>query len=77
MGLTWRQALAAIVGGNVIVFVLLAVNSLPGMFYHSKAVVSGVSSTDGSSWFSLGQPVCLGSVWEPVCSMEQNLALCW
>ncbi|KAF5862938.1 hypothetical protein ETB97_010979 [Aspergillus alliaceus] len=34
IGLNWRQALAVIVVGNVIVVGLLVVNSLPGMFYH-------------------------------------------
>ncbi|KAE8149174.1 permease for cytosine/purines, uracil, thiamine, allantoin-domain-containing protein [Aspergillus avenaceus] len=34
MGLTWRQALAAIITGNVISVAVLLANSLPGAFYH-------------------------------------------
>ncbi|KAE8355483.1 hypothetical protein BDV28DRAFT_146044 [Aspergillus coremiiformis] len=39
MGLTWRQALAVIIVGNVLVAGLLIVNSLPGMFYHSTCII--------------------------------------
>jgi cytosine/uracil/thiamine/allantoin permease len=36
LGLTWWQAVIAIVIGNIIATVLVVLNSLPGAYYHSK-----------------------------------------
>jgi NCS1 family nucleobase:cation symporter-1 len=38
LGLTWRQALAAIIVGNVISTALVILNSLPGAYYHRKRI---------------------------------------
>lgn len=36
LGLTWWQAIIAIVVGNIIATALVVLNSLPGAYYHSK-----------------------------------------
>lgn len=38
-GLTWWQAVVAIVVGNLLVVIFVVLNSLPGAYYHSKIAI--------------------------------------
>lgn len=37
-GLTWWQAVVAIVVGNLLVMIFVVLNSLPGVYYHREFV---------------------------------------
>lgn len=36
LGLSWWQAIVAIVVGNILATIFIVLNSLPGAFYHSR-----------------------------------------
>lgn len=36
LGLSWWQAIVAIVVGNILATIFIVLNSLPGAYYHSK-----------------------------------------
>jgi NCS1 family nucleobase:cation symporter-1 len=36
LGLTWWQAIIAIIVGNILSTILVVLNSLPGAYYHSQ-----------------------------------------
>jgi NCS1 family nucleobase:cation symporter-1 len=67
LGLTWRQALAAIIVGNVISTALVILNSLPGAYYHlgfplANRYVWGL----WGSYFVLLNRILLSLVWYAV-----------
>jgi len=77
-GLTWWQAVVAIVVGNLLVMIFVVLNSLPGIYYHRESLVLfDREYAHMCSWIPGCQSICVGSVWKPVRSVESDTFVTW
>lgn len=60
-GLTWWQAIVAIVVGNLLVVVFVVLNSLPGAYYHRE--ISPIWNKEKGLICAVGFPVVNRYVW--------------